>query len=89
MLLFRIYLFVTREKIKENSIKIIYFNSPMWFEKFELRDSSYFISDNLDYIKYIIKKHENLTSILHFHFYIKNRIKNRLLFKINDGHKLE
>ena len=41
-----------------------------------------------DYIKYIIKKHETLTTIPPIHVYI-NRINNRLVFKIKDGYKLE
>ena len=35
-----------------------------------------------------MKKHETSTKILSIHFYI-NRIKNRLVFKIKDGHCLE
>ena len=34
------------------------------------------------------KKHETLTTICPIHAYI-NRINNRLVFKINDGYKLE
>ena len=41
-----------------------------------------------DYIEYIIKRHETLTSIPPIHVYI-NRINNRLVFKIQDGYKLE
>ena len=41
-----------------------------------------------DYIEYIIKRHETLTSISPIHVYI-NRINNRLVFKIQDGYKLE
>ena len=38
--------------------------------------------------KYIIEKHETLTTICPIHAYI-NRINTRLVFKINDGYKLE
>ena len=41
-----------------------------------------------DYIEYIIKRHETLTSISPIHVYI-NRINNRLVFKIQDGYKVE
>ena len=41
-----------------------------------------------DYIEYIIKRHETLTSISPIHVYI-NRINNRLVLKIQDGYKLE
>ena len=46
------------------------------------------MSDIQDYIEYIIKKHETLTTITLIHVYI-NRINNRLKFKIKDGYKLE
>ena len=46
------------------------------------------MSDIQDYIEYIIKKHETLTIIRPIHVYI-NRINNRLVFKIKDGHKVE
>ena len=46
------------------------------------------MSDIQDYIKYIIKKHETLTTIPPIHVYI-NRINHRLVFKIKDGYKLE
>ena len=41
-----------------------------------------------DYIKYIIKKHETLTTIPLIHVYI-NRINIRLVFKVKGGYKLE
>ena len=53
-----------------------------------MQDGSYSVSDIQDYIEDIIKKHETLTTIPPIHVYI-NRINNRLLFKINDGYKLE
>ena len=46
------------------------------------------MSDIQDYIKYIIKKHETLTTIPPIHVII-NRINNRLVFKIKNGYKLE
>ena len=50
--------------------------------------STYSVSDIQDYIEYIIKKHETLTTIPPIHVYI-NGINNRLVFKIKDGYKLE
>ena len=41
-----------------------------------------------DYIEYIIKKHETLTTVPPIHVYI-NGINNRLVFKIKDEYKLE
>ena len=46
------------------------------------------MSNLQDYIEYIIKEHETLTTIPPVHVYI-NRINNRLVFKIKDGYKLE
>ena len=51
-------------------------------------DSFYSVSDIQDYIEYIIKKHETLTTIPPIHANI-NRINNRFVFKIKDGYKLE
>ena len=59
-----------------------------WNDKFELPDASYFVTDIQDYIEFIIKKHETLTTILTTHIYI-NIINNRLVYKIKDGYKLE
>ena len=44
--------------------------------------------DIQDYIEYITKKQETLTTIFPIHVYI-NRINNRLNFKVKDGYKLE
>ena len=57
MLLFKIYLFITRRKkirkqYKNNKLKII---APTWNNEFELPDSSYSVSDIQDYVEYIIK----------------------------------
>ena len=46
------------------------------------------MSDIQDYIEYIIKKHETLTTIPPVDIYT-NRIVNRLVFKIKDGYTLE
>ena len=48
----------------------------------------YSVSDNLDYIKYIIKKHETSTATPAMHVYI-NWIDNIIVFKIKDGYTLE
>ena len=53
--------------------------APTWDDEFE-SDGSYSVSDIQDYIVYIIKKHETLTTILLIHVYI-NKINNRLAFK--------
>ena len=74
-----------RKQYKNNKPKI---TAPTWNDEFELPDGSYSVSDIQDYIEYITKKHETLTTILPIHVYI-NRINNRLVFKIKDGYKLE
>ena len=51
----------------------------MWNDEFELQDSSYSVSEIKDYIEYIIKKHETLTTISPIYVYI-NIINNRLVF---------
>ena len=57
MLLFKTHQFITLQKIvkqhhKNNKPKII---APTWNDEFELRDSSYSVSDIQEYINYIIK----------------------------------
>ena len=49
---------------------------------------SYSVSDIQDYIEFVIKKHETLTTIPPIHVYT-NRIYNTLLFEIKHGYKLE
>ena len=47
-----------KSSYNNNKIKI---SAPTWNDEFELPDGSYSISDNLDYIEYILKKHgENI-----------------------------
>ena len=57
MLLFKTCLFITpgktRQEYKEKRLKII---APIWYDEFELPDSSYSVPDIQDYIEYIIKK---------------------------------
>ena len=56
MLLFKTCLFITpgktRQEYKEKRLKII---APIWYDEFELPDSSYSVPDIQDYIEYIIK----------------------------------
>ena len=56
----------------------------MWNDKFEFPDGSYFVLDIQDYT---IKEHEAIPNNSPIHIYI-NRINNRLVLKIKDGHKL-
>ena len=50
----------TRKQYKNNKLKII---APTCHDEFELPDGSYSVSDIQDYIEYIIKKHETLTTV--------------------------
>ena len=63
-----------RKQYKNNKLKII---APTRNDEFQLPDGSYSVSDIQDYIEYIIKKHETLTTILPIHVY-NNRINKRL-----------
>ena len=68
-----------------NKFKI---SAPTWNDNFDLPDGSYSISDIQDYFEFIIKKHETLTENPPVQIY-PNKIKNRIVFKIKTGYKLE
>ena len=82
-------IYYTWKKIKSeynnNEFKI---SAPTWNETFDLPDSSYSINDIQDYFEFIIKKHETLTENPPIQIY-PNKIKNRIVFKIKTGYKLE
>ena len=59
-----------------------------WNDTFDLPDGSYSIEDIQDYFEFIIKKHETLTENPPIQIY-PNKIKNRIVFKIKTGYKLE
>ena len=68
-----------------NKFKI---SAPTWNDNFDLPDGSYSIADIQDYFEFIIKKHETLTENPPVQIY-PNKIKNRIVFKIKIGYKLE
>ena len=68
-----------------NKFKI---SAPTWNDTFDLTDGSYSIADIQDYFEFIIKKHETLTENPPVQIY-PNKIKNRIVFKIKTGYKLE
>ena len=74
-----------KSKYNNNKFKI---SVPTWNETFDLPDRSYSISDNQDYFEFIIKKHETLTENPPIQIY-PHKIKNRIVFKIRTGYKLE
>ena len=57
-------------------------------DTFDVPDGSYSISDIQDCFEFIIKKHETLTENPPIQIY-SNEIKNRIVFKIKTGYKLE
>ena len=59
-----------------------------WDDTFDLPDGSYSIADIQDYFEFIIKKHETLTENPPVQIY-RNKIKNRIVFKIKTGYNLE
>ena len=77
--------FKKRKHYENNKLKLI---APTWNDEFELPDGSYYVSDIQDYIGCIIKNHGTLTTIPPIDVYV-NRINNRLVFKIENGYKLE
>ena len=74
-----------KSQYNNNKLKI---SAPTWNDTFDLPDGSYSISDIQDYFEFIIKKHETLTENPPVQIY-PNKIKNRIVFKIKTGYKLE
>ena len=62
--------------------------TPTWNDEFDLPDGSYSISDIQDCFEFIIKKHETLAENPPIQIY-PNKIKNRIVFKVKTGYKLE
>ena len=63
-------------------------SAPTWNDKFDLPNGSYSISDIQDYFEYVIKKQETIEVNPPIQIY-PNKIKNRIVFKIKSGYKLE
>ena len=74
-----------KSEYNNNKFKI---SAPTWNDTFDLPDGSYSIDDIQDYFEFIIKKHETLTENPPIQIY-PNKIKNRIVFKIKTGYKLE
>ena len=74
-----------RSEYNNNKFEII---ASTWNDTFDLPEGSYSISDIQDYFEFIIKKHETLNEDLPIEIY-PNKIKNRIVFKIKTGYKLE
>ena len=74
-----------KSEYNNNKFKI---SAATWNYIFDLPDGSYSIADIQDYFEFIIKKHETLTENPPVQIYV-NKIKNRIVFKIKTGYKLE
>ena len=74
-----------KSEYKNNKFKI---SAPILNETFDLPDGSYSITDIQDCFEFIIKKHETLTENQTIQIYA-NKIKNRIVFKMKNGYKLE
>ena len=89
MALANLSIYYTWKNIKteynNNKFKI---SAPTWNETFNLSDGSYSIADIQDYFEFIIKKHETSSENPSVQIY-QNKIKNRIIFKIKNGYKLE
>ena len=75
-----------KSEYNDNKFKI---TALTWSENFDLPDGSYTIDDIQDYFEFIIKKHETLTDNNTPIKIYSNEIKNRIVFKIKNGYKLE
>ena len=75
-----------KTEYNNNKFKI---SAPTWNETFDLPDGSLTIDDIQDYFEFIIKKHETLTDNNTPIKIFSNKIKNRIVFKIKNGYKLE
>ena len=88
MALANLSIYYTWKNIKseyKNKFKI---SAPNWNDEFDLPHGSYSLSDIQDYSEYIIKKQETIADNPPVQIYV-NRIKNRIVFKIKTGYKLE
>ena len=74
-----------KSEYNNNKFKI---SAPTWNDTFDLPDGSYSIADIQDYFEFIIKKHKTLTENPPVQIYV-DKIKNRIVFKITTGYKLE
>ena len=89
MALANLSIYYTWKNIKsEHNDKNFKISAPTWNDEFNLPDGSYSVSDIQDYFEYIIKKHEAIADNPPVQIYV-NKIKNRIVFKIKTGYKLE
>ena len=75
-----------QSEYKNNKFKI---TAPTWDETFDLPDESYNIQQIQDYFESIMKKYETITDDNFPIRIYSNNNKNRIVFKIKTGYKLE
>ena len=76
-----------KSEYNNNKFKI---HAPTWSDTFDLSDGSYNIEQIQNYFEYVIKKHETITDTENPPVQIFfNKIKNRIVFKVKTGYKLE
>ena len=61
---------------------------PTWNDELDLPVRLYSVSDIQDYFEFIVKKYETIAQNLPIQIYA-NKIKNRIVFKVKAGYKLE
>ena len=89
MALVNLSIYYTLKNIKPEYSKYKFkISAPTWNDTFALSHGSYSIADIQSYFEFIIKKHETLTQNPPIQIY-PNKIKNRIVFKIKTGYKLE
>ena len=74
-----------KSEYNNNKLKI---SAPTWNDKFNLPNGSYSVSDIQDYFEYITKIQGTIANNPPVQIYV-NKIKNRIVFKIKTGYKLE
>ena len=74
-----------KSEYNNNKFKI---HASIWNDGFNLPDGSYNIEQIQDYFKYITEKHETIADNPPVQIYV-NKIKNRIVFKMKTGYKLE
>ena len=75
-----------KKAYKNNKFKI---SAPTWNEEFELPDGSYSIPDLQNYFEYILKKNMGKRQLIRQKNIYRNRIENRITFKIKTGYYFE
>ena len=74
-----------KSSYNNNKLKI---SAPTWYDKFELPDGLFSVSDIQDYFDYILKKHRENIENSSIRIQV-NKIENRITCKIKTGHYLE